>query len=816
MNKKIRNAIVAAVVVLLVAQALNGILAISSFEETYRNTLLSNFRIIGRDLKREIETGVNFGKPISLFSGMDTVFSHIMSENDNIDEIYVTAPDRTVLYSTDGGAVGRVLGSSEFPSFDENPDQEQLYLSRVNYYRGSYFITLPVYYNMQDWVGSVHLQFSGSVITEKVSAIIRDNLSYFFYILAGALIVMVLLQVIIGLTHREGTHGLKLPMKNTIVIIFILLASQLLYTYMNNNYFREAYVRIFNTNVDTLSRAVKNDMEYVLDWGIPTDRLKKAEVLLGQRLENNPQAVEITITDTDGRALYRAHLRDDVYHTASVLEQSAADIEDYSIDLTGTEVKRIIPLEGGGERRGYLAVFINTDLIGERLRDILLDALTVIVVALIFSIELLRILSVVMPAEETGLKPGDKTAAERSRNLQIIRITSFLFFFATLIPLSYLPIFIKEVYEVSGTGFMGLSEGTMLSLPISSYMIGAAVIIPVIGFTSSRFSLRGIFLLSLTLFGGGTMLSAFSTNTVQLIAARFIAGLGYGAGIINSTNLIVRYTDSGNRTTGFGNWAGGFAAASICAISIGGIIVNRLGYRTGFFVATGFAVFLCIFVLSHLKIVERRVEPRRQKIGLRSFFYLFRNRSLVANLFFSTIPIQLAYIGLFQYVFPLYMNTMNVSQSNIARILTVYGLISLATPLISRASDRIQKNKLFIIVGNLITGVFLLGFFLYDNLLLMILVIVVMGIGSMLVDAVNEAFIISSKEAREIGETKLLSIYTTYEKIIAVVVPIVAGILITAVGFSSSIGVIGVITVGGAILFALLGKNIRPADSKGA
>ena len=78
--KRIRNAIIAAVIVLLVAQALNAILAISSFEETYRNTLISNFRIIARDLKREIEDGVNFGKPISLFSGMDKKFSDIISE----------------------------------------------------------------------------------------------------------------------------------------------------------------------------------------------------------------------------------------------------------------------------------------------------------------------------------------------------------------------------------------------------------------------------------------------------------------------------------------------------------------------------------------------------------------------------------------------------------------------------------------------------------------------------------------------------------------------------------------------------------------
>ncbi len=808
MNKGIRNAIIAAVIVLLVAQILNAILAISSFEETYRKTLISNFRIIARDLKRQIETGVNFGKPISLFSGMDTIFSNIMIENENIEELYVTLPDRKIIYSTDPGTVGHMLGSDDFPVFVENPDQEQLYLSEVSLYRGAYFISLPVYYNQQSWVGTVHLQFSTSVISDKVNTIIKDNLFYFSIILISALIVMVILQIIIGMLHKE--KGLKLKFKNTVVIVLILLISQLLFAYMNNNYFRNAYIRIFNTNVDTLSKAIKNDTEYILDWGVPIDRMKKAEKIIVGRLKNNPQAVEITITNPTGKALYRAHLANgDTFQASSILESSAVNIKDYQVELTSTEVKRIIPLESKGVLKGYLAVFINTKLIQDQLNDILFDALTVIVVALIFSIELLRILSIMLPAEETRKEQAGLLSTDGEKNLQIIRITSFLFFFAALIPLSFLPIFIKEVFEISHFSLMNLSKETILSLPISSYMIGAAVIIPIVGFISNRLSLRNIFLMSLALFSGGTLLSAFSNNMIILIIARLIAGLGYGAGIINSTNLIVRLTDSSTRTTGFGSWSGGFAAASISAISIGGVLVNRLGYRMGFFVSTVFAILLGLFVLSYLKVKERRAIRRIERIGLKSFLQIFRNRILLANLLFSTIPIQLAFIGLFQYVFPLYMNAMEISQSNIARILTIYGLIALITPLVSRASDKIKNNKLFIIIGNLITGVFLLGFFLYENILLLILTIVAMGLGSMIVDAVNEAFIISTKEAKEIGETKLMSIYITYEKMIAIAVPIIAGVLITSLGFSSSIGFIGVFTVFGSIIFALIGRNIR-------
>ncbi|MCK5570302.1 MAG: MFS transporter, partial [Spirochaetes bacterium] len=232
-------------------------------------------------------------------------------------------------------------------------------------------------------------------------------------------------------------------------------------------------------------------------------------------------------------------------------------------------------------------------------------------------------------------------------------------------------------------------------------------------------------------------------------------------------------------------------------------------YRMGFFVATGFAVLLGLFALSYLNVKEKRSTRRTERVGIKSFFHIFKNRTLVANLLFTAIPIQLAYIGLFQYVFPLYMNTMEISQANIGRILTIYGLIALGTPLLSRASGRINNNKLIIIIGNLITGVFLLVFFLYENVILMIMTVLAMGIGSMIVSSVNEAYIISTKEAREMGETKLMSIYTTYEKTIAVAVPIIAGVLIAALGFPTSIGFIGIFTIGGVILFTLIAKSIR-------
>ena len=47
------------------------------------------------------------------------------------------------------------------------------------------------------------------------------------------------------------------------------------------------------------------------------------------------------------------------------------------------------------------------------------------------------------------------------------------------------------------------------------------------------------------------------------------------------------------------------------------------------------------------------------------------------------------------------------------------------------------------------------------------------------------------------------------EKTIATAVPIIAGVLIAALGFPTSIGFIGIFTIGGVILFTLIAKSIR-------
>lgn len=798
--KRILNVIVGMIVVILVSQCLNLVLGFSSFENTYRTSLISRYGIIGKEMKTLIETSVNFGKPIKKFSGMDDIFTKIRNHEKNIDNLYVSLPNGRILYSTDGTAVDQKINIDTMPVFT----REQLNDSRTVLLKNDYLIMFPVFKNNTTWVANIYIQFKKKLITDKVKAMILYNLKYFFIILGAAVCILSIVLIIVNLRIGTDAKSKKRALRFSYLIIgFGLVSSQLVYSYNNNQYFEEMSIAIFKENVLTLSNVSRNNLEYFIDIGLPVDRLKKAEAFLNDRLKNVPECKEMIVTDIKGRVLYRSDriLMDSILEPMSYLSKT-----EEVIDLGTTESRIVIPIRMEYERVGYIIAKFNKELIDDTVFDLTLDALTVIAVAIIFSFQLLLLFSLIFSEKKATISDGKGDEVI----FKVIRLTSFIFFFAELIPLSYIPIFIKKLYEANPIQIAGFSPDTMISLPISAYMLGLSFAMFLTGFVSRKLPVRNIFFI----FGGmlvtGALGSAFSQNIVHLIIFRFISGMGYGGCMMNGSNLVVRTTNSSNRATGFGYWSAGYAAAIICAISIGGVIVARLGYRTGMMVSSAFAVLFIIFIALNIKKSVKEPELRdEEKFNIKEVFYIFKNRSLIANLLFSSIPFQLVYIGIYQYIFPLYMSNEGISQANIGRILTIFGLIYLFTPMISKIADKIRNDKLFIITGNFIIGIFLVFFAFSESFYMFITAILAIGLGTMIGDAVEESYITSSKEAKEIGEAKLLSIYVTFEKISAIIVPIVTGLLITTLSYTKSIIVIGFIILGCVTLFSILGRNMR-------
>ncbi len=528
------------------------------------------------------------------------------------------------------------------------------------------------------------------------------------------------------------------------------------------------------------------------------------------------------------------------------------DIE--KVSLKNTEYQTVTELYNGDKLEGHLIIFTNKKFLDKLYFDLLMDALTVIAVSLIFSFQILIFATLFvnrkerkrkkkmlekreknkLDRRETIREEADKELTEdidavdtietdfRERKYKIFRIAAFLFFLAEFIPLSFLPLFIKHVYEANPIILFGLSKEAMLGLPISVYMLGISISVLIAGTLTQKLKVKTSFLLYSSLLLIGAVLTAFSTNIIQLMIFRFISGLGYGGIVISGVNMIVTYTNISDRTTGYGFWFVGYSSANICAVPIGGVIASRLGYSAGMFVSGFFALLLILFALAFItglermktalddrSHIEKESAKKKAKFKLKDVLALFKNRSILSLLLFAIIPAQITFIGFFTYAFPLYMNSINISQANIGRLLTIYGIMLLFSTMVGRMADKYKNERIFIVIGNLILGIALFSFFFTEGVIIVIIAIIAIGIGDVLVQATKGSYITLAKEAREIGESKFSSIFLTFEKIGTIVAPIIAGSLIAFLDYKNSIVVIGVITIVGVILFSLLSKNLR-------
>lgn len=809
----LRNMTLGAVAILILAQMVTFILALSSFENTYRASLISRYQFLGGEMRKKIETSVNFGKPFHKYAGMDLLFEEFMAKDPDITGFFVTDPQGMVFYSTRPEAQGHKVPIEErMPVFKQNDEVSALQVQVIEQEESAYLV-FPVYYNQQTWAGKIYLQFSKRTIAAAVKTMIVSNLRYFIpLLLFSVLAAWFFLYRLIKSPREHRSFFSKKFSKQTasyVIVLAVLLLSQVAYTALNVSYFRKSYVSLINQNLHGFSGVVRENFQYYLDLGLKIQRLKKAEHLLLDRVRSIPECDKMVVLDMENRVLYSA---DQDQKTESILESAIP--RRISAETRKEQEMIEAPLVSQGQVQGFLLLKPNRDLIDEKAFNIFLDALTVVVIAMVFSFQLMALFSL-MFQKKSGIETVANPIEEEGRSMKIIRLASFIFFFGESIPLSFLPLYIQKLYLENPITFLGFSQETLLSIPISTFMFGVSIFVLATGSLSRKLSSRRVFLLCVPMIVAGSLLSAMATDIVQLAIFRFISGLGYGGAIITGISLVVENTHSGNRTAGFGYWSAGYAAAFICATAMGGVVAERLGFRAGMLVSTLFGAFFGLFVFFFVKNREvKKTQPvlgetEKTKITFKDFFSIFKNQSLIAALLFASVPVQIAFIGVFQYSFPLYMGTMGVSPSNIGRILTIYALISLLTPYIGRLADKYRNEKIFIIIGNLITGLSLLLFMFSQDMMMLIFVIMAIGIGGMFVDATEEAYITSSEEAQRMGEAKLLSIYTTYEKVAAILVPLIAGTLINTLGYSHSIAFMGGLILVGVLFFALLSRNLR-------
>jgi EmrB/QacA subfamily drug resistance transporter len=97
---------------------------------------------------------------------------------------------------------------------------------------------------------------------------------------------------------------------------------------------------------------------------------------------------------------------------------------------------------------------------------------------------------------------------------------------------------------------------------------------------------RRIFVLGISLFAAGMLLCAFAPNATMLIAGRVVSGLGAAFALPMSLVLLaLAYPDRKERGHAMGIWASSFGLAMIIGPTLGGWLVDSVGWRSIFSLA---------------------------------------------------------------------------------------------------------------------------------------------------------------------------------------------------------------------------------------
>jgi MFS transporter, DHA2 family, methylenomycin A resistance protein len=171
-------------------------------------------------------------------------------------------------------------------------------------------------------------------------------------------------------------------------------------------------------------------------------------------------------------------------------------------------------------------------------------------------------------------------ASTRSRFAQgstLILLTMSLGVLVAQIDTSVVNLAVKEIGAKLDAGV------TALQWVVDAYNLVYASLLLTAGTIADLYGRRRIFALGIALFTLGSLVCGLAPNAIVLVAGRAIAGLGAALEVPTSLAILtVAYPDTRERTQALGLWASCNGLAFIIGPTVGGALVDAVGWRSIF------------------------------------------------------------------------------------------------------------------------------------------------------------------------------------------------------------------------------------------
>ncbi len=821
--------IICSTVLFLIAVGFNALFNLNSFDKLYIESNVSKYRTIGDDLRRRIETGLQYGKTLQNYFGMDNLLnetkqtivgklggdSHSFGTSEAILKpaditLSIAELDGTILYSDNPERIRTRLPQIAVPG--RSKEKPKAKNSPQDYVkdRNTYITTIPIQDERHLPVGFISISFEEKQIKAFLENNYRESVKPILIISAIGLILLIGLLSIFTPSDQNFQPGSK---KRISLIVFLVISTVQISTSALSAYgFKQHFLEVNEENSRIRIENLKRDVEILIKKGFQLNHLYKMDGVLEKIVGTSPVLKDITLYDRNKQPLYRATTKratDFQRSKNAYMEwlEATKPITDPGFHFTGELIQK-------GTAIGSISINTSKEILYRKIADIGIDSLTIIVISILFLVELLILI----------FKYIDWQQQAGNRNLSmpqygVIRPAAFLLLFGIDISISFLPLHMETLY----VPILGLSKDTIIGLPISVEFLLAGIAILISGIWLDRRGWHEPFLGGLLLAGLGALYSWLAPDALHFIISRGVVGLGYGLAMMASQGFVITLTDGQNKARGLAHFFAGVYAGSICGGATGAMLAERIGYSPVFLIGAVILFSVIAYALLFLRKAMRRpaglgqLQQSLPSLGSKRVLHFLSNRAVLSLIFFSSLPASIAVVGFLNYFSPIYLNRIGASQSTIGQILMLYGICLIYVgPFISRYIDTSNDKRSYVFFGCILGSGALLTFQFMDGLVAAISAVLLLGLSSSFVLASQAVYAITLRVTQELGEGKAIGIFRSTSRIGQVLGPVIFSSAILAANVDRGLAYLGAAYLAAAVLFFLFTRErFKPALSKG-
>ncbi|MCF8166993.1 MAG: MFS transporter [Rhodoferax sp.] len=784
-QSKIRSLFIAStLLILLLALGFGATLSSGSFKKSMTESYVSSFVINGGESVRKIEYALKYGKQLDNFFGIQEILQEVKTTNADVKDVKVILADGRIPYSletSEGVAMASGPLMADIRQMMRSGGKKTSWQILDKKYNVLIAITDP---NGQA-IGAMDIVFDENVIAPHANAFEATIMQQ--TLVAGLIAALLLVIFLLRIQVVDASTG-KLRTRQLLTVVLLVIGScQAILTTLTIVEFQPVYLSTVHRNHALVGQLVQKNLEKVTAKGVPYSNLENVERWMGSIPEAMPEIESILLTDGASKTLYstqRADAVDNASYLAGLKPESTTRVALQS-DASGAKAEAVIALSSA-----YIA---------SKNRAIVIDALTLLVTTILFSVEIVLFLGLYFGHQAASHRAGHIPTKKRALgDISVVRPQAFVFFLAASMATSFLPVILKNYDPI-----FGLSENIFLGLPLTIEIFASIVSTMVTGFLLDRHGWRPPFIAGLFIVAAGTLLSALSSSALVFLLARLIVGTGYGFAWMSLRGYVAQSGSAESQTTGFAALNSGIYAGINCGVILGAFLIERLSYSGIFWIAL---VFMGVAIAFSLAFTANQMPAPVIHRPTRAY----KRKSLVfdpqVQLMFVTVAIPTAICLMFlNYFVPVYAKTIGVTPSDVGRLFLLYGLcVVYLGPVLSRTvikkySFKVSTTVSFLLI---ICGLLLFGFM--PNPITCAIAVLTLGLSDGIGLVAQNNYFLSLKAVQRHGVGKSLGIFSIVKKIGQTMGPMVFGWLSV---MESGIGVLGIVFAVALLFFVFLASR---------